>query len=412
MKLHLIRWRPGGLARHGSVLLGWMLLRAAAQVATIVMLARQLGADSYGQFVALIAASSFFTPFVGLGLSHVLLRNAARDPAHHAVYLRRALYWWVRTLPFCAASSLLLVLWLLPGNGSLVMVCAVVVAELTAASLAELCARYWQSRQKTGIYGTIHAALPGIRLLALGLLLVSTSNAGTTAVLWTYAASSLIYAAVLLVTLPSNAEFPDARLEEPMTAQSGLPFCVAAFAMKLQSEFSKPVLAQAGLGLAGVYNVAQRAVDIASLPLAALQETLWPRLYAQADPARQLRRTGTALLALALALGLALCVLAPLLPMVLGASFAGAVDVLQMLALLPFLQVLRGLLNFGAIHRGRMQESGRAYTVGGIVSGVAVAALVPPFGVKGAAVAAYVAEAVMIALLLFDASRGRRHPST
>ena len=60
-----IRWRPGGLARSGLVLLGWMLLRAAMQAATVVWLARQLGAQPYGQFVAVVAASSFFTPFVG-----------------------------------------------------------------------------------------------------------------------------------------------------------------------------------------------------------------------------------------------------------------------------------------------------------------------------------------------------------
>ena len=30
-----IRWRPGGLARSGLVLLGWMLLRAAMQAATV-----------------------------------------------------------------------------------------------------------------------------------------------------------------------------------------------------------------------------------------------------------------------------------------------------------------------------------------------------------------------------------------
>ena len=40
-----IRWRPGGLARNGLVLLGWMLLRAAMQAATVVWLARHLGAQ-------------------------------------------------------------------------------------------------------------------------------------------------------------------------------------------------------------------------------------------------------------------------------------------------------------------------------------------------------------------------------
>src|SRR3546814_2019418 len=75
---------------------------------------------------------------------------------------------------------------------------------------------------------------------------------------------------------------------------------MAAFATKLQAEFNKPILAHLGFDLAGAYNVAQRASDLASMPLSALQESLWPRLYAQQNPIRQLCRTGLVLLTLAL----------------------------------------------------------------------------------------------------------------
>ncbi|MGC8808477.1 MAG: hypothetical protein ACP5QB_13265, partial [Thiomonas sp.] len=62
------RWRPGAYARDGARIFGWLLLRAAAQAATVLLLARWLGAGGYGAFVAALAIASFFTPLAGLGL--------------------------------------------------------------------------------------------------------------------------------------------------------------------------------------------------------------------------------------------------------------------------------------------------------------------------------------------------------
>src|SRR5690606_9799016 len=114
---------------------------------------------------------------------------------------------------------------------------------------------------------------------------------------------------------------------EAMPMTSGLPFSASALAMRLQVEFNKPVLAHAGFGLAGSYNIAQRAVDMASLPLAALQEALWPKLYAQANPLPQLRRTGVALLLLAALAGALIWLAAPLLPLLVGNAHEGVVPV-------------------------------------------------------------------------------------
>src|SRR3546814_18531870 len=97
-----------------------------------------------------------------------------------------------------------------------------------------------------------------------------------------------------------------------MLATSGLPFSMAAFATKLQAEFNKPILAHLGFDLAGAYNVAQRASDLASMPLSALPESLWPRLYAQPNPLRQLCRTDPGLLTLALGFGCALRIITTL----------------------------------------------------------------------------------------------------
>ena len=382
-----------------------MLLRASLQLGTIVILARQLGAQQYGKVVAVIAVASLVIPFVGLGLSHLVLRNAARDPAHEQLYLTRALRWWSRTLLPCTVISIAISALLLPAGLPIAATCAVIVAELTAASLTELCARHQQALQKMHTVGAVNAGLPAIRLLAIALLIFANGAVEVSSVLWIYAASSLIYVMILWIALPKLLTLPDTPLPEPMAAKDGLPFSLAGFAMKLQAEFNKPVLAQVGFGLAGTFNVAQRAVDIASLPLMALQEALWPRLYAHQDPTRQLRHTGLALLTLAMALGAGMWLAAPLLPYLLGESFADAVPTLQLLAWLPLLQVFRGLLNFLVIHRARMKLIGWAYALGAIMSITSVTLLVPGHGMNGAVIACYLSELTMIAYLMVGIMR-------
>ena len=80
---------------------------------------------------------------------------------------------------------------------------------------------------------------------------------------------------------------------------------------------------------------------------------------------------------------------------------------LRLLAWSPMLQVMRALLNYHAIHHGRMQQIGWAYAIGGVVSVVSVAVFAPAYGLTGAVWAGYVAETMMIVFLLQGALRIR-----
>lgn len=399
MKSLRFAWRPGKLMHHSSNLLGWMLLRASSQTITVLLLARMLGAQPYGQVVSVIAIASFLTPFTGLGLSHMVLRNSSKDPANEAIYFSIALHWWLRSLLPCILIAIVLAWLLLPNTNNLpfIGIGAAIAAEITAVSLTELRSRHFQAQQKTAIYGAINAGLPIIRLIALGTLFLLPYYIDTLTVLWAYTVSGLLYTLLLWLAIPSTA---NAKTVEPMTVRDGIPFSLAVFASRLQSEFNKPILAQSNFSLAGSYNVAQRVVDIFSLPLIAFQESLWPRLHAAPNPKGQLYRTGLALLIFALTLALSMWLIAPLLPVFFGESFNDTVTVLQALAWLPILQVFRALLNFNTIYHGRMQQIGWTYTLGGGVSIIAVSILVPLFGMTGAILSSYAAEVAMIAFLL------------
>lgn len=396
--IRLLRYRPGAWLQNGGKVLGWMLLRASAQTVALLLLTRFLEASDYGRLVVVISLAAFITPVVGLGLSNVLLRNGAKDPANLPFYLGIAVRWWRRTLLLGLVLGLVLFLWLLPDGSPLFPGVVAIGAEVAASSLADLRARHRQAEHRVGAFGAINSGLSLLRLAMLALLFLVLPDAGTEDVLWVYTASSLFY--ILLLLRPLQRLPRSEGGKEPMPASGGLPFTVAIVAVRLQSEFNKPILAHSAFWMAGTYNVAQRFVDLASMPLLALQEALWPRLFAHANPTRTLLLTGAWLLLLALACSTVLCVVAPVLSWLLGSDYTASVDMLRMLAWLPLLQTLRALLNAYVIHQRRMRWIGWSHACGALVGVAAVTFLVPHLGLLGAVVAAYVSEAAIIVLLI------------
>jgi len=388
----LLRWRPGAYARDGTLIFMWLLLRAAMQAVTVLLLARWLGAEGYGVFVAALAVASFFTPLAGMGMAAILLRDGARQPERIDALLRQALRWWMRAVALSIVIGVLAVQWGLPSELPWAPLIALAAGEIAAGSLVEILSRMAQARHRAARFGAIQAGLPGVRMLALLVLAMVVTPTPT---LWmlVYGASSLGYAAVLLwIETRSIQPMPPARI----AAREGLPFVTGALSYRLQAEFNKPVLAHLGYAQAGAFGIAQRVVDLAALPLSALQEALWPRLFASSDPRERALRSGAALLLLALLAGAALVLAAPLLPWLLGADYDTAAKTLVWLAFLPALQVARNVGNAWLMACGRASILNSVYITASATGVLLTVVLVPRFGLEGAAVAAYAAEATAL----------------
>lgn len=410
-KLSALRhWRPGAYARASADILVWLVLRAVFQAASVVLLGRELGAVEYGQFVAALAITSFFTPLAGLGLQGVVLRDGARDPAHLPTLLRAALrLWWASSLGFglLAGVAAWVALPLEPVSPWVLLLLGL--SEVAASSGVELLARSRQARQHTRAYGVSMAGLSGARFVAL---LIYAAFASPTAQGWmmVYSIVSLLYLVVLRGTTPQPAAQPGPVPHGLLRA--GLPFAVGALSFRLQAEFNKPVLARLSYADVGAYNIAQRVVDLISLPLSAMQESLWPRLFADSQPGRRLRSALVAMLALAMLLGGGMAVLAPLVPKMLGADYAPMVAVLIALAWLPAVQTMRNVGNAALITSGRTHTLTRVYVAATLASVALTLLLVPRYGLLGAVLASYLGEAAAIStqgFYLLIKRKGGRH---
>ncbi len=393
-------WRPGAYARDGLRIFGWMLLRAAAQAVTVLLLARWLGAEGYGEFVAALAVASFFTPLAGLGLGAVLLIRGARAPMQLPALETQAKRIWLISSALFSFLATAAMVFALPTKHPLWALGALAVAEVAAASWVELIARRMQAEHRAHRYGAIQAGLPLARLAALG---VALSLAPSSPAVWMsiYAAASLLYAALLalLLHLPCRSE---REAGKPIGAllREGMPFVTSALAIRLQSEFNKPVLAHLDYAQAGALSVAQRIVDLAALPLAALQEALWPRVFAAEKPMARLWHAGGLLTLFALLLGALLALAAPLLPWLLGQDFAPAAKALVWLALLPAVQAVKNLLRMSLISLRATAGLSGIQVLSTIAGLILTVWLVQRGGIKGAVLAIFAVESLAIGLEL------------
>lgn len=391
----LLTWRPGNFAQDSMEMLGWLALRGVLQTGVLVVSARALGTSPFGLFVGAQAVIGFFAPIAGLGLYGVVLRDGARDPGAlpHTlgVALRMGIAAGVVLAPFAA-----LAVWLsLSSPASLLGAVGVLaLGELVAANGVELLARAAQARQRMRAYGALRSGLAGARLLALAGLYSMVGRCGVHVWMLTYGGASLLCLALVLA--PRVLLARRGRERRSVLLAAGLPYAAGAFAMRLQEEFNKPLLANIAYADAAIFGVAHRMINLASLPITAMLESLWPRVYAEENPTRRLRSLGTAIFALALAAGLFLAALSPWLPSLFGAGFDASTRPLLWMAWLPAVQVVRNISNLRLVLDGRNARLLFVYAVGAFAGIGFAVLLIPRQGMSGAILAAYLTELTLI----------------
>ncbi len=75
----LDNYLPGNLGQNTVWALSGYGLRLLIQAVYFVIIARSLGPNQYGGFVAATALTAVISPFVGVGTGNLLVKNVARD---------------------------------------------------------------------------------------------------------------------------------------------------------------------------------------------------------------------------------------------------------------------------------------------------------------------------------------------
>ena len=311
-----------------------------------VLLARLLGAAQYGVFVGAVAAVSLLSQYSTLGSGMVLVRQVSREPHTFSRY-------WGNVLITNGCVSLFVILalsflgkWMV-GPASASVIVLVAIGECTCARLSEAGGQAFQAFEKFKVTAALTSLTSMARLLAAGVLTLAFHHA--TVRQWAIASlcvSCLSAAgAVTLVTVQLGRPTFDFALLRQRVLE-GVGFSLAASTTSIYNDIDKAMLSHYGMLAAnGIYAMAYRVVDMSCTPMRALQSAAFPRFcQTGADGISHCMQLTKKLLGKTLPFGLlaAVCMFisAPLLPYVVGPTFAPSVNALRWLCMLPVFRSL------------------------------------------------------------------------
>jgi len=405
-----------GLGKLGSntiILSIGMGCRSIAQLVIFFIVARTLGVDYFGQFVAVLALANALSCLSGLGVNVLLVRDVSCNHECFAQSWGLAL----RALLFSAPPVFIIYLGLafaiLPNDIFWQVIILIGGAEILLAPLANSGVYIYQAHEKMMMVAIIQFIPTFIRFLLSLVFFFYVHLYPSIHVLkiWAtlYFLSTLTAALYIQHKILFDFGKPVFKKKELLTSyiRNSVAFSVSSLSDKLYSDADKFMLARmASSSTAGIYSVGHRFVDLATMPLQALMSTLAPRYF-------QIGATGLKEtikytiniakfpVSYAAIVCMAIWYFSPLITFLLGIEYSKAIESARWLSFLPLIISARYLLHYPLITSGFQNFGMQALICGSITNILLNFFLIPRWTLKGAIVATYASEFVMCFLILF-----------
>lgn len=400
----LSRLPRGALARSTVQVLAWNLARLFTQLLWIILMTRSLGAEGYGMFSGASGLALALSGLAGVGLGLRMYQDAARTPEIFGLrwaQARKALWW------SCIALALLFTCFGLVGFVQLSprLIATIAISELVFAPMVTQVAFAYAAHGQMARAAAAPVLLSCGRVAAAAVFALTSQpdvvTYGLLHLLGTGGSSCLVwygcYRRLSFGRHRSSITWSDLRI--------GLGFSsIWASGLALGSLDKAAALHYGGAEIAGHYTAAHRFVSIATQPIEALVMTAMPRLFRAGNEQTISSHLLVALFAATAGYGCFAAVIvwlaAPLLPWVLGETFAATAPVLHVLALYIPIYGLRTLgsnvlLGFDKKHwRFNCEISGLMLNI------VLIGTITPRYGSVGAAISLIASETVLLAMIL------------
>jgi O-antigen/teichoic acid export membrane protein len=388
---------PGNLGQNTVWALSGYGLRLVIQAVYFVIIARSLGSNQYGGFVAATALTAVISPFVGIGTGNLLVKNVARNQNLFHDY-------WGNGLLMTLASGILFMgvvlvarFEVLPRSTPTLVIALISVSDLIFVKLLDMAAWAFQA---------LNVLLSFTRLAGIAALAGAVSH--PTIKMW-----SAVYLAGSVLSGLIGVIWATAKLGAPRLAVGkiraeiveGFHYSVSLSAQTIYNDIDKTMVARLStLDAAGIYAAAYRIIDVAFTPVRALLNAAFPAFFRHGkDSFHSGLQFGRRLLVRTLPYPLiafvALMAGASLLPLVLGEGFRQATEALRWLAPLPLLKTLHYFVSDSLTGSG-FQGTRTLAQVGVAMFNVALNfALIPSYGWRGAAWASIASDGLLVVAL-------------
>jgi O-antigen/teichoic acid export membrane protein len=331
------------LAKDTATMATGQVLRLAVQAVYFVAIARVLGPQQYGAFVAMAAMVGVVVPFAGMGGPNILLKNVSKDRSLLAVYWGNGLLLVIISGCFFGAVILAFGPYFLGRNLALALF-LVCVSDLVLARIVDLSSFAFAALGRMGETARLNIYISCARLV--GILVLAAIKKHPNVQDWSFAYLGGSFACFLYaffrITWIDGIRVDVPRMKGEITESSY--FAVSGSAATIYNDIDKTMLARlADFGSTGIYGAAYRLIDVSTAPIRAMTAAAYPEFFRRGhhgpkvaqEYAWKLIRKSTffgAFVFVGLFLG------APILPHVLGNSFRASVEATRWLAVIPLLR--------------------------------------------------------------------------
>lgn len=374
---------------------GWMFLgntlSYAVQAVYFVFAARLLGVVQFGVYAGATALVSIASQFSTFGSGFLFLRYVSVDHKRFPVY-------WGNIL-FSTASiggGLVLLIHLfggkIAGNETAPLLIYVGVGDCICGQLTQCCAQVFQTYGKMKLTASLMLVMNLLRCAVILCLYYSLHV--VTASTWAAVQMciSLVVGIIGVYMVSSRFGFPEwhpGLFREHLLEAS--TFAISGATTSSFNDIDKTMLSHYGMNVAnGIYSMAYRVINIATLPIRSIQAAAFPRFCViGANGVRETMRYAWKVVrhtsVIGIAIAICLWLMAPLLPHLAGSSFSASVGAVRWLCVLPLFRAFH--LSAGDAMAGAGFQSRRLHVqlFAAIANFACNLWLIPRYGWLGAA---------------------------
>jgi len=401
LKQEIAKLKSSTLARNA----GWMFLGQGLglifQTTYFIVLARLLGSREYGIYAGTFALVSMANQYSTIGSGTIFLRYVSPDRSKFPVY------WGNILIITCSISVLVaLVLHLTahyilnPQSAALIFPAAVSVCFCTQIAVAA--GQVFQAFEQLRVTAMMNLMTNIMRAIAAVSMLFVLHRATA----WQWVVVSLFVSlagaviAVTTVTIRLGRPKFDLSLLRRHAAE-GLQYSFSQSTSSAYNDVDKTMLSHYGMNVAnGIYSMAYRVVEIASIPVFSVRDAATPKFFQQgAKGIEHSAALGRSLLKRAMLLGVfaATCifVFAPIIPHIIGKDFTESVNALRWLSLIPFFRSIHQITGTALMGAGLQRYRTSSQCIAAAVNFGLNLWLIPAYSWRGAAWSSLFTDALL-----------------
>lgn len=343
MKKH---FSQGSVARNTLLTSNVLLLRLFLQASTLIVLAKTLGASSFGIFAGLSAAAVLAGSLSTLGMHFIILKASAGDQGKSRSIVAEYALWTTLVAGILMLLLYLFALSLINLGANLHTVIALGIAETVIQPFILLSCMEYQARNQIARSQIILTLPIALRCASVFFLAAWPNENVESTYAGLYLASSVISLFVAIKLQPGRWPEPKYWRRPTMAeVKSASGFAVQNATTIGPSEADKTVAAKLlAADIAGHYSLSARLISAATLPVMALMISVMPSLFGEKDRSAAKQKT----LAILTASGLYGLLLAattwhagPLLGLAFGSEYAYLSEILPYLSIFAISLSLR-----------------------------------------------------------------------